>query len=147
MNTKTAAVTTGQWLVAGLFAVLCVGVLALFVHVAEPEERRPAAAFVQTYDVAPLNAALAAPRLGQTLAAIAAAGASDGRAEGRLSGSAGCARTEALIRQRFTDAGLEHLVKGSSQLQRLWLFDTQVSDAGLEHLRGLKQLEALGLWS
>ncbi len=107
MNTKTAAVTTGQWLVAGLFAVLCVGVLALFVHVAEPEERRPAAAFVQTYDVAPLNAALAAPRLGQTLAAIAAAGASDGRAEGRLSGSAGCARTEALIRQRFTDAGLE----------------------------------------
>ena len=36
----------------------------------------------------------------------------------------------------MTDAGLEHL-KGLTQLQRLACGDTQVTDAGLEHLKGL----------
>ena len=46
----------------------------------------------------------------------------------------------------MTDAGLEHL-KGLNRLQRLWLNSTQVADAGLEHLKGLTQLQELGLAS
>jgi hypothetical protein len=41
-----------------------------------------------------------------------------------------------------TDAGLEHL-KGLAQLQHLSLDGTQVTDAGLEHLKGLTQLQGL----
>jgi len=41
-----------------------------------------------------------------------------------------------------TDAGLERL-KGLTQLQELYLGVTQVSDAGLEHLKGLTQLQQL----
>jgi hypothetical protein len=107
MSSSNVSISTGQWIVAGLFAVLCVGVLAFFVRVAEPEERKPVAAFVQTYDAAPLAAALAAPRLNAALAEIQAAGAPRGRAEGRLSGSPGCAATEALVRKHFAAAGLE----------------------------------------
>ena len=44
----------------------------------------------------------------------------------------------------ITDAGLEQL-KGLSQLQHLDLNDTQVTDAGLEHLKDLKQLQSLDL--
>ena len=43
-----------------------------------------------------------------------------------------------------TDAGLEHL-RGLRQLQVLDLDNTQVTDAGLEHLRGLTQLRWLYL--
>ena len=42
------------------------------------------------------------------------------------------------------DAGLEHL-KGLTQLQDLSLGGTKVSDAGLEHLKGLTQLQWLDL--
>ena len=35
-----------------------------------------------------------------------------------------------------TDAGLEHL-KGMKQLQKLDLYGTRVTDAGLEHLKGM----------
>jgi len=45
---------------------------------------------------------------------------------------------------QVTDAGLEHL-KSFTSLQELWLDDTQVTDAGLEHLKGLTSLEILGL--
>ena len=45
---------------------------------------------------------------------------------------------------QITDAGLEHL-DGLSQLQLLSLADTQVTDAGLEHLKGLSQLQELWL--
>ena len=45
---------------------------------------------------------------------------------------------------QVTDAGLEHL-RGLSQLQLLGLEGTQVTDAGLEHLKGLSQLQVLGL--
>jgi len=43
---------------------------------------------------------------------------------------------------QVTDAGLEHL-KGMSQLQHLYLNNTHVTDAGLEHLKGLTQLQEL----
>ena len=46
----------------------------------------------------------------------------------------------------MTDAGLEHL-NGLKQLQTLWLDHTQVTHAGLEHLKGLKQLQELLLGS
>ncbi len=45
-----------------------------------------------------------------------------------------------------TDAGLEHL-KGLRQLQRLGLSGTQVSDAGLERLKGLTQLLGLSFYN
>jgi Leucine-rich repeat (LRR) protein len=45
---------------------------------------------------------------------------------------------------KVTDAGLEHL-KGLSQLQWLQFNGTQVTDAGLEHLKGLSQLKWLEL--
>jgi len=43
-----------------------------------------------------------------------------------------------------TDTELEHL-KGLTQLWNLWLDDTQVTDRGLRHLKGLKKLEDLHL--
>ena len=45
---------------------------------------------------------------------------------------------------QVTDAGLEHL-KGLTRLQSLDLSGTQVTDAGLEHLKGLTQLQWLSL--
>ena len=44
---------------------------------------------------------------------------------------------------KVTDAGLEHL-KGLTQLHKLGLNNTKVSDAGLEHLNGLTQLQMAG---
>ena len=44
----------------------------------------------------------------------------------------------------MTDAGLEHL-KGLTQLRVLNLANTKVTDAGLEHLKGLTQLRMLYL--
>jgi hypothetical protein len=46
--------------------------------------------------------------------------------------------------REFSDAVLEHLA-GLTELQRLDLAHTKVSDAGLEHLRGLTQLQYLRL--
>ena len=43
-----------------------------------------------------------------------------------------------------TDAGLEHL-KGLTSLQILVARQTQVTDAGLEHLKGLTSLQGLDL--
>jgi hypothetical protein len=45
-----------------------------------------------------------------------------------------------------TDEGLEHL-RGLTSLQQLVLTNTQVTDAGLEHLRGLTSLQGLDLSS
>ncbi len=47
---------------------------------------------------------------------------------------------------QVTDAGLEHL-KGLTNLRRLYLSGTKVTDAGLEHLKGLTNLEHLSLSS
>jgi Leucine-rich repeat (LRR) protein len=44
-----------------------------------------------------------------------------------------------------TDADLEHLTKEFTQLQDLELEGVTVTDAGLEHLEGLRQLQGLGL--
>jgi len=44
----------------------------------------------------------------------------------------------------ITDAGLEHL-RGLTQLRELFLRSTQVTNAGLIHLRGLTQLKGLSL--
>ena len=49
-----------------------------------------------------------------------------------------------LAHTRITDAGLEHL-KGLSSLNGLNLYNTQVTDAGLEHLKGLTSLDRLYL--
>ena len=46
---------------------------------------------------------------------------------------------------QVTDAGLEHL-KGLTSLQMLSLGDTQITDAGLEHLEGLTNLQYLDLY-
>ena len=48
-----------------------------------------------------------------------------------------------LGRSQVTDAGLVHL-KGMTNLEELWL-PTQVTAAGLVHLRGLPNLDTLGL--
>ena len=44
----------------------------------------------------------------------------------------------------ITDAGLEHL-KGMTSLTRLYLHNTQITDAGLEHLKGMTSLAKLDL--
>ena len=46
--------------------------------------------------------------------------------------------------QQITDAGLEHL-KGLSQFQWLGRGNTKVTDVGLEHLKRLNQLQWLSL--
>ncbi|MFP6610941.1 MAG: hypothetical protein VB835_01430, partial [Pirellulales bacterium] len=43
---------------------------------------------------------------------------------------------------KITDAGLEHL-KGLTELKELLLYNTKITDAGLEHLKGLTNLELL----
>ena len=45
---------------------------------------------------------------------------------------------------RITDAGLEHL-KGLTKLQTLWLPSNNVTDAGLVHLTGFTKLRRLHL--
>ncbi len=51
-----------------------------------------------------------------------------------------------LENTQITDAGLEHL-EGLTKLEGLWLNGTQVTDAGLVHLEGLTKLEYLYLWN
>ena len=53
-------------------------------------------------------------------------------------------RIKDLARTQITDAGLEHL-KGLTQLQALFLDSTQITDAGLVYLKGLTKLEFLRL--
>jgi len=47
--------------------------------------------------------------------------------------------------RQVTDAGLEHL-KGLTELQVLNLYVTSITDAGLEHLKGLTNLRSLDLY-
>ena len=51
--------------------------------------------------------------------------------------------TLSLVNTQITDAGLQHL-KGLTKLRELRLY-TQITDAGLEHLEGLTNLESLFL--
>jgi hypothetical protein len=46
--------------------------------------------------------------------------------------------------ERVTDAGLEHL-KDLKELEELNLMGQKITDAGLQHLQGLKQLRVLYL--
>ena len=54
-------------------------------------------------------------------------------------------KSVALHAFQVTDAGLEHL-KWLTQLQSLDLWGTKVSDAGLVRLKGLTELQWLDLW-
>src|SRR5205807_8701434 len=47
---------------------------------------------------------------------------------------------------QITDAGLAHL-KNLKDLKKLVLNNTQVSDAGIKHLDGLDTLDELQMWS
>ena len=49
-----------------------------------------------------------------------------------------------LRNTEVTDTGLKHL-KGLKNLEKLELDNTQVTDAGLEHLKGVRDLEKLYL--
>ena len=49
-----------------------------------------------------------------------------------------------LVRTQITDAGVVHL-KGLNSLQSLNLWDTQITNAGLVHLKGLTSLQTLYL--
>jgi hypothetical protein len=44
-----------------------------------------------------------------------------------------------------TDAGLQHLAEWMPHLEWLELYDTQITDAGLETLKGLKHLRRLDI--
>ena len=45
-----------------------------------------------------------------------------------------------------TDEVLAEKLKGITKLERLWLEDAQITDAGLVHLKGLTKLERLHLY-
>jgi serine/threonine protein kinase len=53
-------------------------------------------------------------------------------------------RVRLVENKQVTDAGLENL-KGLTRLQSLWLPETRITDAGLGHVRGLKSLQGLNL--
>lgn len=53
-------------------------------------------------------------------------------------------RTTWLDDTQVTDAGLEHL-KGLTGLVQLSLINTEITDRGLEHLKGLSELQTLDL--
>ena len=53
-------------------------------------------------------------------------------------------RTLDLGDAQITDAGIEHL-KGFTSLSTLYLNNTQVTDAGLAHLKGLTSLRQIDL--
>src|SRR5262249_25118598 len=50
-----------------------------------------------------------------------------------------------LMGTQITDAGLAHL-KGLARLDKLVLGQTGITDAGLAHLLGMPRLQELGLW-
>ena len=51
-------------------------------------------------------------------------------------------RHSCLKGPQVTDAVLEHL-NGLTNLDRLWLYNTQITNTGLENLKGLTKLEKL----
>ena len=108
MNPPSTHKLRRQAIVAGIFTLLGLGLLALFVRVVEPSERKHQEPFKEDYSEAPLAASLSVESFDRRLADIAHAGTSEGSREvGRLSGSPGCERTEQLILDAFRSAGLE----------------------------------------
>jgi hypothetical protein len=93
-----------QAVVAGVFALIGLAVLAWFVLFGDPPERRHRAAFRQDYAEAELETALSKHAFEGHLAAIAAAGS-------RQTGSPGCRQAESLISNVFHRAGLDIAVQ------------------------------------
>lgn len=99
---------TDQIIVSVVFALLGIALLAVFVLVAEPAFRQPKPIFVEKYDEAPFTTSLAGDGFQEKLEAIdAATQDADTRTATRLTGSPGCLRTEALIHDVFSRAGLD----------------------------------------
>ncbi len=98
-----------QILVCAVFALLGLALLAVFVLVAEPAFRKPKPVFTERYDEAPFSSALAGGGFQEKLAAIDDATRTEAPrpTASRLTGSPGCLRTEALIRDVFDRSGLE----------------------------------------
>jgi len=97
-----------QVVVGVVFAVLTVVALSVFIHYAEPPERKPNTRFDSNYDEKPLLNELTDQALQQRLAEIKAISLQgNGRAIGRLPGTPGFEHTANLIEQTFRQAGLE----------------------------------------
>jgi hypothetical protein len=97
-----------QAIPAALFAAAGVALLVWFVLFARPAERTHLQTARAACDEQPLLAVLATNGFEARLAEIDCAGRREGeRAVGRLSGSPGCYRTEALIADAFRAAGLD----------------------------------------
>lgn len=105
---ETSYSLSSQLLCAAVYALIGIAALAGYVLFALPPQRQHHEPFRPSYSEQPLLAALASNELSQRLQQIERAGKAPGeRAIGRLSGSPGFYRTEALIRQTFAEAGLE----------------------------------------
>ncbi len=102
-----------QILPALFFLILGIAALAVFVLVVEPRERKPRGAAVSGYSEQQLEEVLSQKRLAARLQEIEKAGlpAPGERSIGRYSGTPGFYRTETLIRDALTKAGLEILVQ------------------------------------
>ncbi len=97
-----------QLIVAFIFLAAGLGLITFFVLFAQPTEREHRIAFERNYSEARLLEQLSATHLQKTVSRIAEVSEKPGeRQVGRLSGSPGFYRTEALIRETFTAAGLE----------------------------------------
>ncbi len=97
-----------QLIVAFLFLAAGLGLITFFVLFAQPPEREHRTAFERNYSEARLLEQLSEANLQKTVDRIAEVSAKAGeRQVGRLSGSPGFYRTEALIRETFTAAGLD----------------------------------------
>lgn len=107
-SSETSYSLSSQLLGAAVFALLGLAALAGYVLFALPPERQHHKPFRPSYSEQPLLAALSSNSLSQRLQQIERAGKAPGeRAIGRLSGSPGFYRTEALILKAFAEAGLE----------------------------------------
>ena len=107
---KNNSSITSQLVVGAVFAVLTVFALWIFIHFAEPPERKPNIKFDSDYDEQPLLTTLTEQGLRERLAEIKAASLTGtGREIGRLPGTPGFEQTARLIERTFRQAGLEVL--------------------------------------
>jgi|GEM_PF-832350 len=105
---KNNSSIVSQAVVGVLFIVLTITALWVFVHFAEPPERKPNVPFDDNYNEKSLLGELTEQGLRQRLAEIKAAGdTGDQRQVGRLAGTPGFYNTERLIARTFKEAGLE----------------------------------------
>jgi len=97
-----------QWIVAALFFILTLTALYFFVFAATPKElRKPTVKFAGGYKEDTLLSALNENNLKASLAQIKTASLDPKTGMlSRVSGTAGCANTEALVTHTFQDAGM-----------------------------------------